>query len=218
MYSVGGFGENWFTTAILAATLVSLACWMLLKKRTYSPPLPPFPGISLPVIGHLHLLTKDMRVCFREFRKKHGDVYSLQFGSKIAVVISGYDAIKEGFKTHGDKFPNRGDMPMIDRVTRKMGNYDTWTFAQNQKNTYSSVLHSHTVLVKLCPCGRYRQLNSILYPNNHIPKSSKIIFNALVRFLVLAGNLNVGKPRFCFNHSAQLYTLTNHTACLYVYN
>ena len=48
------------------------------------------------------------------------------------------------------------------------------------KNTYSSVHHSHTVLMKVCPCGRYRQLNSVLYPYNHILKSSKIIFNGLV--------------------------------------
>ena len=42
-----------------------------------------------------------------------------------------------------------------------------------KKNTYLSVLHSHTVLMKLCPYGRYRQLNSVLYPYNHILKSSK---------------------------------------------
>jgi len=33
--------------------------------------------------------------------------------------------------------------------------------AQHQKFTYSSVLHSHTVLMKLFPCGRHRQLNSV---------------------------------------------------------
>ena len=48
------------------------------------------------------------------------------------------------------------------------------------KLTYSSVLHSHTVLMKVCPCGRYRQLNSVLYPNILILKSSKIISNGLV--------------------------------------
>ena len=51
---------------------------------------------------------------------------------------------------------------------------------KNKKNTYSSVLYSHTVLLKLCPCGRYRQLNLVLYPKNYILKSSKIIFNGLV--------------------------------------
>ena len=48
------------------------------------------------------------------------------------------------------------------------------------KFAYSSVLRNLKVLMKLCPCGRYRQLNSVLYPNNHILKSSKIIFNGSV--------------------------------------
>jgi len=44
---------------------------------------------------------------------------------------------------------------------------------KNKKNIYSSVLHSHTVLMKLCPCERYRQLNLVLYRNKHTLKSSK---------------------------------------------
>ena len=52
-------------------------------------------------------------------------------------------------------------------------------FSSELKNTYSIVLHSHTVLTKVCPCGRYRQLKSVLYPNKHILKSSKIISNWL---------------------------------------
>ena len=51
-----------------------------------------------------------------------------------------------------------------------------WTLTQNQKITYSSVLHSHTVCMKLCPI--YRQLNSVLYCNNQVLKT--LIFNKLV--------------------------------------
>jgi len=32
------------------------------------------------------------------------------------------------------------------------------TLDQNQIFTHSSVLHSHTVLMQVCPCGRYRQM------------------------------------------------------------
>ena len=53
-------------------------------------------------------------------------------------------------------------------------------FRSKLKNTYSSVLHSHTVLMKLYHCGRYRQLNLVLYRNSHIPNSSKIMSNGLV--------------------------------------
>ena len=47
---------------------------------------------------------------------------------------------------------------------------ESWT--QNLKFTHLSVLHSHF--------GVCRQLNSILKPSNHKPKSSKIIFNRSV--------------------------------------
>ena len=49
--------------------------------------------------------------------------------------------------------------------------------------------------MKLCPCGRYRQLNSVLYPNTHILTLSK---TSLKRVLGLAGKLKVGKPKLCF--------------------
>ena len=64
----------------------------------------------------------------------------------------------------------------------------------------STVLHSHTVLMKVCLCGRYRQLNSVLYPNNRIPKSSKTIFHGLVlNYLSAFSNLKVGNPKLlCF--------------------
>ena len=55
-----------------------------------------------------------------------------------------------------------------------------WTFAKKKKlNTCSSVFHSHTVLIKLCPCGRYRQPNLVLYHNGYILNLSKIIFNGI---------------------------------------
>mgnify|MGYP002153692313 CR=1 FL=1 len=109
-------------TIVLSALVIPLACWLMFRRhRKYSPPLPPSPAMALPLIGHLHLLTNDMRVALRGFRKKGGDVYSLMMGSQLTVVLSGYDVIKEGFKTNGDKFPNRGYMPLIERASRSMG-------------------------------------------------------------------------------------------------
>ena len=45
---------------------------------------------------------------------------------------------------------------------------------------YLSVRHSHTVHMKECPCRIYRQLNLILMPSGHMPKSFAIIFNGSV--------------------------------------
>ena len=50
--------------------------------------------------------------------------------------------------------------------------------------------------MNVCPCGRYKQLNSVLYPNNHT-EIVKINSYGLVLKEVLVGNLKVGKPRLC---------------------
>ena len=34
--------------------------------------------------------------------------------------------------------------------------------------------------MKYCPCGIYRQLDSILQPSYHIPKPTQLVFNRLV--------------------------------------
>jgi len=58
--------------------------------------------------------------------------------------------------------------------------YIKMDFRSKSKEIIIICTASHTLLMKVCPCERYRQLNSVLYPNNHILKSSKKIFNVLV--------------------------------------
>ena len=56
-----------------------------------------------------------------------------------------------------------------------MSSISKMDFRLKLKNTYSSVLRRHTLLMKVCLCGRYRQLNSVLYPNNHILKTYTVV-------------------------------------------
>ena len=65
-----------------------------------------------------------MRITLRKFRKEYGDVYSLYLGTKLAIVISGYDAIKEAFLRNGDIFSNRPtNMKLIEKLTKGLGKY-----------------------------------------------------------------------------------------------
>ena len=63
--------------------------------------------------------------------------------------------------------------------------------------------------MKLCPCGRYRQLNSFLYPNNHYTEIVKnnIKLVSLKRFLVLAGIFKVGNFLIFLQNSTQIPSL-----------
>ena len=106
--------------------------------------------------------------------------------------------IADEFITHKHKHTHRMIIAQLRTSSIDLFKREKWTFAQNQKFTYSYVPHSHTVLMKLCPCGRYRQLNSVLYCINHILKSSRQV--SLIRFLVLACNLKVGCLFFKTQH------------------
>ncbi|XP_052768718.1 cytochrome P450 2C15-like [Mya arenaria] len=102
---------------VLAIIVCFLIHRLIFNKRKYDPPLPPSPGAQIPVIGHFHLLDMDMRQPLKKLRKKCGDIYSLQMGSIPSVVISGYDAVKDGFKIQ-DLFTDRRYMYVLDKVTR----------------------------------------------------------------------------------------------------
>ncbi|RWS29934.1 ecdysone biosynthesis protein-like protein, partial [Leptotrombidium deliense] len=71
-------------------------------------PSPP----ALPLIGHLHHLAKfadNPWDGFDSFRKRYGNVVSLQLGDKRCILVSSFAAIKEVLITRGDVFANRPD-------------------------------------------------------------------------------------------------------------
>ena len=106
---------------ILTTTVCVLLYYVFSWKRRG---LPPGPKYRLPLIGHLHLMNADMRICLRKFRKQYGDVYSLYLGSKLTIIISGYDALKDAFLKNGDTFSNRPiKMKFIDQMTKGLGRY-----------------------------------------------------------------------------------------------
>ncbi|KMS99667.1 hypothetical protein BVRB_1g021730 [Beta vulgaris subsp. vulgaris] len=71
---------------------------------------PPSPFLTLPILGHLHLL-KDQNSIHRtlsNLSKKHGPILSLQFGSRHALLVSSPSAAEDCFHGHNDIiFANR---------------------------------------------------------------------------------------------------------------
>ncbi|KAH9494448.1 cytochrome P450 2 sub U member 1 [Bulinus truncatus] len=77
--------------------------WLFPSSRR----LPPCPRVPLPILGHLPYLSSDLRKQFKKWREQCGDVFRLHMGTSMAVVISGYDLIKETFNPKVDKFIDR---------------------------------------------------------------------------------------------------------------
>ncbi|EEF52318.1 cytochrome P450 81Q32 [Ricinus communis] len=69
--------------------------------------LPPSPGVSLPIIGHLHLLKKPLHRTFADLSKKYGPILYLKFGSRPAVLVSSPAAVEECFTKNDIILANR---------------------------------------------------------------------------------------------------------------
>ncbi|XP_045160015.2 cytochrome P450 2C23-like [Mercenaria mercenaria] len=108
------------TSFILVITVCILLHYIFFSKR-YNPPLPPSPNFKLPLIGHLHLLEHDMRKPFRKYRKQLGDVFTLYFGGRLTIVISGYETLREAFLKNGELFADRPSLYITDIATRNRG-------------------------------------------------------------------------------------------------
>ncbi|XP_051002426.1 cytochrome P450 2C18-like [Acomys russatus] len=101
-----------------------LTCLLLLSLWRPSPQrrkLPPGPT-PLPIIGNiLQMDLKDTRKSLRNFSKIYGPVFTLYLGRKPAVVLHGYEAVKEALIDHGEKFAGRGSFPVVNKITKGLG-------------------------------------------------------------------------------------------------
>lgn len=88
--------------------LVAGICYLLqellwLKKRRRLPPGPK----PLPIIGNLHLLSKNPHQDLLHLSQKHGPIMYLQLGFVPAIVVSSPDAAEKFLKTHDLNFASR---------------------------------------------------------------------------------------------------------------
>ncbi|XP_050209069.1 cytochrome P450 93A3-like [Mercurialis annua] len=88
----------WLLSTLLVRAILS-------KIRTKSQ-LPPSP-ISLPIIGHLHLLRPIPHQALHKLSQRFGPLFHLSFGSIPCLVVSSPEMAKEFLKTHELSFCNR---------------------------------------------------------------------------------------------------------------
>ncbi|XP_077130962.1 cytochrome P450 2K1-like isoform X2 [Ranitomeya variabilis] len=99
-----------------------------IRKSTAKMPPGPMP---LPVIGNLNLLDLEKpHESLMQLSEKYGEVFTLHFGPKKMVILSGYRIIMEALVTRAEDFSERPITPVFDILSNGHGiilsNGETW--------------------------------------------------------------------------------------------
>ncbi|KAL0793110.1 hypothetical protein Bca101_064487 [Brassica carinata] len=73
--------------------------WLYAKSKRQFPPLPPGPW-GLPILGNLPFLKPELHTYFQGLAKKHGPIFKLWFGSKLAIVVTSSEVAREILRTN----------------------------------------------------------------------------------------------------------------------
>ncbi|XP_003224407.3 cytochrome P450 2C26 isoform X1 [Anolis carolinensis] len=115
---------------ILTSLLVGILILQYLNQLWSSRNYPPGP-VQLPIIGGLwrvgRTITQDKLM---KMAKQYGNMYTLWAGSYPIVILSGYQAVKEGLINHAEEFSGRPVTPASQAICRNGGfltsNGHTW--------------------------------------------------------------------------------------------
>uniref|UniRef100_A0A3B1ICE6 Cytochrome P450 2C15-like n=1 Tax=Astyanax mexicanus TaxID=7994 RepID=A0A3B1ICE6_ASTMX len=117
-------------TMLLVGFVVVLLVVVRWRSNRRKLPLPPGP-LALPVLGNLFMLNKSAPFkSFLEWSKIYGPVMTVYLGPQRAVVLVGYDTVKEALVDQPDDFAGRAQIAFLHRVVRGyglvIGNGERW--------------------------------------------------------------------------------------------
>lgn len=114
------------TLLLASALLGTIFHWTTRRKSDPIGPLPPSPWPALPVVGHLLALRGgDPRQVFARMRAKYGDIFCFYAGSRLIVVLNGYDVIKEALVKKAALFSHRAETFMSQQIGQGKGIVNT---------------------------------------------------------------------------------------------
>ncbi|XP_048472485.1 cytochrome P450 2K1-like [Rhincodon typus] len=108
-------------TSVLWLLALSLLLIVSVIRRRVPRNFPPGPT-PLPLIGNLHQLDlRRLDWSLMGLAEKYGSVFSVEIGPLKAVVLTGYDAVKDALVNHADLFTGRPRIPIYDDFSFRNG-------------------------------------------------------------------------------------------------
>ncbi|XP_071478578.1 cytochrome P450 2G1-like [Diadema antillarum] len=142
METLGFLESNWTTLCLCSLTLVVI--WTILKTRARGR-LPKGPR-PLPFFGNLLSFPENDAFLnmLNELGKEYGSVYTLYLGSRPAVVVNGWEEIREVTIRAGNDFIDRGETVIFMKMNSKR--LAELTICENSTSTEGSVIDPRTAL------------------------------------------------------------------------
>ncbi|XP_067262807.1 cytochrome P450 1D1 isoform X2 [Chanodichthys erythropterus] len=131
--------EEIYRTTTSGVTLLLFAFALLLlalrgRQRGPGCSFPPGPR-PWPLVGNLFQIGEQIHLSLTNLRVQYGDVFQMQMGSLVVVVLSGYSTIKEALVRQGEAFAGRPDLFTFSAVA----NGTSMTFSEKYGEAW--VLH-----------------------------------------------------------------------------
>ncbi|XP_047948553.1 cytochrome P450 81Q32-like [Salvia hispanica] len=111
------------TSWISILLLLFIAIKYLTKQKGK---IPPSPNLTLPLVGHLHLLKFPLHRTYHNLSLKLGPIFSLRFGNRLIVVVSSPATVEDCFTKNDIVLANR---PRFISAKYVGYNYTSVTFA-----------------------------------------------------------------------------------------
>ncbi|KAJ0056632.1 hypothetical protein NL108_010586 [Boleophthalmus pectinirostris] len=104
--------------SMTSVLLVLLLVRQLVKQRRPAG-FPPGPS-PIPIIGNMMSLVTEPHVFLKKQSEVHGQIFSLDLGGILTVVLNGYDCVRECLYHQSEVFADRPSLPLFQKMT-KMG-------------------------------------------------------------------------------------------------
>lgn len=106
-------------TTLILGGLVLVLLWLFGAKKNRKLPPGPF---ALPIAGNLPFIDKNAPFkTILKFSQTYGPVMTVYLGWQRAVVLVGYDAVKEALVDQADDFSGRAPIPFLHKATKGYG-------------------------------------------------------------------------------------------------